>query len=667
MTQRRISKVLVANRGEIAVRILRSAAALGYATVAVYSDADADAPHVELADEAVRIGPGEAAASYLNIDRVLEAAARTGADALHPGYGFLAENGEFARRCEEAGLVFVGPPEPAIRLMGDKVQAKLRMIDAGVPTAPGYHGADQSDGRLKAEAETLGVPLLVKAVAGGGGRGMRVVRDLAQLPTALESARSEAKNAFGNGDLFLERLVEGARHVEIQVFADRHGHVIHLGERECSVQRRHQKVIEEAPSVAVDPELRARMGEAAVAAARAIDYVGAGTVEFLLDDAGGFYFLEMNTRLQVEHPVTELVTGVDLVAWQLMVADGEPLERRQVEVELRGHAIEARLYAEDPWAGFLPQVGDVLAWCPATGEGVRVDAGIRAGQAISAHYDPMVAKVIGWGPTREVARRRLVRALHGCALLGTTTNRRYLIDLLGSEAFRAGAIKTDTIDAMPTPPAPVPSVEAWALAAVLRSRDAVGASDTTDAEAWRATSGVDWPVLLVHGDERRELRVAPQGSSHVVTVGEGDASVSVDVLLVRGESPCTVVAEINGVRRVWCATCVDALVLVDDGGHAFTFEEPPVTGEGSEAAVDDGRVVTPMGGRVLAVRVAVGDVVERGETLVVVEAMKMEHRVISGMAGRVMTIAVTRDDQVAARQVVATIEPLESSEPGEKT
>jgi geranyl-CoA carboxylase alpha subunit len=664
MTDGTITKVLVANRGEIAVRILRSAKALGYATVAIYSDPDAEAPHVELADEAVRIGPGEASASYLSIDRVLEAAERTGADALHPGYGFLAENGDLARRCAEAGIVFVGPPESAIRLMGDKVQAKLRMIEAGVPTAPGYHGSDQSEARLRAEAETLGVPLLVKAVAGGGGRGMRIVRDLAELPNALERARSEATNAFGNGDLFLERLVEGARHVEIQVFADRHGHAIHLGERECSVQRRHQKVIEEAPSVAVDADLRARMGEAAVAAARAIEYVGAGTVEFLLDDSGEFYFLEMNTRLQVEHPVTELVTGVDLVAWQLHVADGEPLPLGQAEVQLRGHAIEARLYAEDPWAGFLPQVGQVLAWCPAAGEGVRVDAGIRSGQTISAFYDPMVAKVIGSGPTREIARRRLVQALHRCALLGPTTNRRFLVDLLGSEAFRAGTIKTDTLDAMPIPARPEPPAEVWALAAVLRSRQAVGASETTDAEAWRAASGGDWPVVLVHGETRRELRVAPKGRGHVVTMGDGGATMAVEI--VRSQAPCTIVAEIDAVRRSWCVASTGTRIVLDSGAHGFELEEPAILGEGSDDAVGDGRVVAPMGGRVLTVNVAVGDAVEQGQTLVVVEAMKMEHRVVAGIAGRVETVNVAQGDQVAARQVLVTLASDASDEPGEK-
>ena len=666
MSTTRISKVLVANRGEIAVRVIRSARALGYATVAIYSDADADAPHVALADEAVRIGPGEAARSYLDIDRVLDAARRTGADALHPGYGFLSENGELARRCAEAGVVFVGPPEHAIRLMGDKVQAKLRMLEAGVPTAPGYHGSDQSDARLQSEAEALGVPLLVKAVAGGGGRGMRVVRDLAELTSSVERARSEARNAFGNGDLFLERLVEGARHVEIQVFADRHGNVIHLGERECSVQRRHQKVIEEAPSVAVDAELRARMGEAAVAAARAIDYVGAGTVEFLLDDAGAFYFLEMNTRLQVEHPVTELVTGVDLVAWQLDIAAGERLPLGQADVALRGHAIEARLYAEDPWAGFLPQLGEVLAWNEAQGEGVRVDAGIRTGQVISAFYDPMVAKVIAHGPNREVARRRLVQALRRNVLLGPTTNRRFLVDLLESESFVSGVIKTDTLDAMGTPPRPAPSAEAWALAAVLRSRHAIGTPNITDSEAWRPTSGANWPIVLMHGDDRREFRVGPRGRDvFEVRAAEGESS-PVELSIV-STSDAAVVAEVGGVRRRWSVAVVGASIVLDDDGHVFTFEEPAISRSGGDDGSGDGRVASPMGGRVLAVRVAVGDEVEPGQTLVVVEAMKMEHRVTTNVAGRVTTLSVVEGDQVAARQLLATIEPADASGQGDQT
>ncbi len=402
---RPFDKILIANRGEIALRVMRTARALGYRTVAVYSAADAGAPHVVAADQAVAIGPAPAAQSYLSIERVLGAARLTGAGAVHPGYGFLAENADFAAACSEAGLTFIGPPPEAIRLMGNKRLSKLKLGQAGIECIPGYHGKAQSDKRLTAEAAALGTPLMVKAAAGGGGRGLRLVREPGELPRALKAARSEARNAFGSDELILEKALEEARHIEIQVFADGHGNALHLGERDCSVQRRHQKVIEEAPSPALTPELRRRMGEAAVAVVRAIDYLGAGTVEFLLTPEGDFYFLEMNTRLQVEHPVTELVTGLDLVAWQLKIAAGEPLPLRQDQVRLEGHAIEARLYAEDPERGFLPQSGRVLAWEPAAGAGIRVDHGLATGLEVSPYSDPLLAKIVAYGENREAARR----------------------------------------------------------------------------------------------------------------------------------------------------------------------------------------------------------------------------------------------------------------------
>ena len=395
----RFTKILIANRGEIACRIARTARDLGLRTVAVFSDADADAPHVGTADEAVRIGPAPARDSYLNVDAILVAAKRSGADAVHPGYGFLSENAAFAKACEDAGLVFVGPTPAAIEAMGNKAKAKRSMTAAGIACVPGYEG-DQADAILAVEARRIGFPLMIKAAAGGGGRGMRLVRGPGELTDALATARSEARNAFGSDELILERAIADARHIEIQIFADVHGNAIHLGERDCSIQRRHQKVIEEAPSPAVSPELRAKMGEAAIAAARAIRYRGAGTVEFLLDASENFYFLEMNTRLQVEHPVTEAITGLDLVAWQLRVAAGEVLPR-QHEICFEGHAIEARLYAEDPYEGFLPRSGTILAWRPATAAGVRVDHGLRSGQPVSPFYDPLLAKVIGRASCRE--------------------------------------------------------------------------------------------------------------------------------------------------------------------------------------------------------------------------------------------------------------------------
>jgi geranyl-CoA carboxylase alpha subunit len=637
----RFSKLLVANRGEIACRVLRSARELGYRTVAVASDADLDAPHVALADEAVRIGPGPVAQSYLSIDAILDAAAKTGADALHPGYGFLAENAELARRCADAGVVFVGPPPAAIALMGDKVQAKRRMIDAGVPTAPSYLGhdqADQSDARLLAEAKALGLPLLVKAVAGGGGRGMRKVTDLAALPEAVASARSEARSAFGNGDLFLEKLITGARHVEIQVFADTHGHVIHLGERECSAQRRHQKVIEEAPSPVVEDALRRWMGEAAVAAARAIEYVGAGTVEFLLDDEGAFYFLEMNTRLQVEHPVTELVTGLDLVEWQLAVAQGESLPLPQEGLRMRGHAIEVRLYAEDPAANFLPQVGTVARWLPAEGPGIRVDAGIVTGSRVSAFYDPMLAKIIAHGRSRDDARRRLVGALRRTECLGLQTNRAFLIDLLESELFVAGNVKTDTLDAQ-TYEAVAPSDLHWAVAAALVAR--------VDGDRWRSSGYGVWPVTLEHRETSRVLEVEALPSGRV-RVGE----IELDM---RGEGPASARVLHDGIATIASFVRDGSSLHLQLRGDAFTFREPQIVTDDALSA-HGGSIVAPITGRVVAVSVAPGAEVTAGQTLVVLEAMKMEHRVEAPRVGRVATVSVAIDDQVDGGQVLCVLE-----------
>ena len=441
-----IQTVLVANRGEIAVRVMRTAKAMGLKTVAVYSDADARALHVRTADLAVPLGGNTATESYLNGDAILAAAHATGADAIHPGYGFLSENTGFAAACAEAGVIFIGPPAQAVEVMGDKALAKRAMLEAKVPCIPGYQGEDQSDETLCREAEAMGMPVMVKAAAGGGGRGMRRVSDPAYLQQAITLARAEAESAFGNGDLILERAIEGARHVEVQVFADTHGNVIHLGERDCSLQRRHQKVVEESPCPVMTPELRDAMGAAAVEAARAVNYVGAGTVEFLLDASGEFYFLEMNTRLQVEHPVTECVTGYDLVQWQIQVAQGEPLPATQEDVTLFGHAIEVRLCAEDPAAGFLPSAGPVSLFSIPAAESVRVDAGIETGDAISPFYDSMVGKVIAWGETREMARLRLRAALQRTALAGVTHNRAFLLELLDDATFVGGGATTDFID-----------------------------------------------------------------------------------------------------------------------------------------------------------------------------------------------------------------------------
>ena len=648
------SKVLVANRGEIAVRIMRSARALGYRTVAVYSEADADSLHVQTADQAVPIGPPPAPESYLNIQRIVEAAKLSGADAIHPGYGFLAENAEFAEACHKAGLVFIGPPAEAIRLMGNKAEAKRRMIEAGVPCVPGYEGADQADAALIAAADDIGFPLMVKAAAGGGGRGMRLVTEAGQLAAAIQAARSEAENAFGSGELILEKAVARARHVEIQVFADGLGNVIHLGERDCSVQRRHQKVIEEAPSPAVDTGLRAAMGDAAVQAARAIDYRGAGTVEFLLSDSGDFYFLEMNTRLQVEHPVTEMVTGFDLVAWQLKVAAGEPLPVEQDGVLLDGHAIEVRLYAEDPYQMFLPQTGRAVLWRPAEGDHVRVDHGLASGQEITPFYDPMIAKVVAWGESRDDARRRLALALEQTAILGVTTNRRFLIDALEHDTFAEGGATTDFIgDHFPDSALqrPKPERRMQALASVLLYRQA-GDIDN----GWHSTGNAFAPLLLTMGETAIPTTVTVSAPDRY-NVALGDETLSLEVI-ERGDNDVRFVCDDLQESAVF-AFSDDGELLLDLRGVTAAFSDTLLTaGQGAGAAAD-GQIRAPMHGKVLAVHAKQGERVAKGQRLLVLEAMKMEHEIAAGMDGTVDEIAVAVGDQVAARSVMMRLGPGE--------
>ena len=620
------SKILVANRGEIAWRVMRTAKAMGYRTVAVYSDADKDAPHVAFADEAVRIGPPPVGESYLSIDRILEAAHKSGADAIHPGYGFLSENEAFAAACEKAGLVFIGPPPAAIAAMGNKAAAKRRMIDAGVPCVPGYQGADQSDAHLAKEARKIGLPVMVKAAAGGGGRGMRLVERDADLLEAIRTARAEAESAFGSGELILEKAVVDARHVEIQVFADAHGNVIHLGERDCSVQRRHQKVIEEAPSPAVNADLRNRMGAAAVAAARTIGYRGAGTVEFLLAADGAFYFLEMNTRLQVEHPVTEAITGLDLVAWQLKVAAGEKLPLTQEQVKFSGHAIEVRLYAEDAYAGFLPQTGRIDVWRPAAGPGIRVDHGMKDGLAISPFYDPMIAKVIAHGADREEARTRLVQALRDTVVLGPTTNRHFLIRLLEHPEFAAGKATTAFIgqhfagDALKPPDVTRRATGRW-------RRRSCGAGRPSAIRprlrGWRNSNPEPTPIRLAVGAVERTLPVSPEDVAAIdeaarFHIDGDDIVVDLDALTVR----------------------------FSDRTYA-----PPATA----LAGSDGKLRAPMDGRIVAINVAAGDSVTRGQTLIVLEAMKIQHQLKAALDAKIESVAVHEGQQVSNRTVLVTM------------
>jgi geranyl-CoA carboxylase alpha subunit len=613
------SKILVANRGEIAWRVMRTARAMGYRTVAVYSDADKEAPHVTFADEAVRIGPPPVGESYLSIERILAAAKQSGADAVHPGYGFLSENAAFAEACVKAGLVFIGPPATAIAAMGNKAAAKRRMIEAGVPCVPGYQGAGQSDDNLVMAARKISLPAMVKAAAGGGGRGMRLVERDGDLLEAIRTARAEAESAFGSGELILEKAVTDARHVEIQVFADNHGNVIHLGERDCSVQRRHQKVIEEAPSPAVDAELRRRMGAAAVAAAKTIGYRGAGTVEFLLGGDGAFYFLEMNTRLQVEHPVTEAITGLDLVEWQLRVVRGEKLPLGQEQVRLAGHAVEVRLYAEDAYAGFLPQTGRVLAWRPAAGPGVRVDHGIKEGLAISPFYDPMIAKVIAHGATREEARTRLVQALKESIVLGPTTNRHFLIRVLDHPEFAAGRATTAFLGKHAFP-APAVSDRHWRLAASLLWRRSAERYPSA-LRGWRNSNPEPTPLVLAVGESQRVLQLAPHD--------------------VSSETP---------------PFCVDGNdIVVDLDAHTVRFQDRTYMPPASAAEGSDGKLRAPMDGRIVAIKISAGDKVTRGQTLVVLEAMKIQHQLKAAADAEVESVAVREGQQVSNRTVLVTM------------
>ena len=623
------NKILIANRGEIACRVQRTAQALGYRTVAVYSDADAQALHVQMADEAVHIGPAPVQQSYLNLTAIINAATLTGADAIHPGYGFLSENSDFARACLAAGLTFIGPSVEAIELMGSKRLSKLAMLDAGVPCIAGYQGSAQDDTTLQREAERIGYPLMIKASAGGGGRGMRLVHTSDALLDNLHTARSEARNAFGSDELILEQALIDPRHVEIQLFGDSHGHLIYLGERDCSVQRRHQKVIEEAPCPVMTPALRHAMGEAALKAGRAVNYVGAGTVEFLLDRNGQFYFLEMNTRLQVEHPVTELITGLDLVDWQLQIAAGQPLPLTQQEVTLTGHAMEVRLYAEDPAQGFLPQTGDVLRWQPAAG--VRTDHGVVEGQRISPFYDPMLGKVIAHGATREEARRKLLRAVEDTLLLGVATNQRLLANLLKHPDFIAGDFSTGFIaEHFNEVSHPEASEEQLALAAALFYQHSADQHPQALA-GWRNNASV--PVTY---------RLEANDNLH---------TVSVDPLPITLDGRYAVVV-LNGIRR---------RIAYHLHGNQLWLPGLTVINRTQQVAnrqadARSGTVKAPMDGAIVDVRVNAGDRVSKGQLLLVLEAMKMEHPLTAGIDGVIKGVQVTTGDQVRNRQVLLEIE-----------
>ena len=673
---KRFNSILIANRGEIACRVIRTAKELGYRTIAVYSDADAGAPHVQLADEAVRIGAGPVGESYLLAERILEAAVTSGAEAIHPGYGFLSENAAFAQAVEAAGLVFIGPSAEAIEVMGNKAESKRRMIAAGVPCVPGYAGHDQSDECLLVEGAKISLPLMVKAAAGGGGRGMRLVHDQADLANAIKLARAEAESAFGSGELILEKAIIKPRHVEIQVFADTFGNTVHLGERDCSVQRRHQKVIEEAPCPIMTPELREQMGQSAIEAAKSVNYRGAGTVEFLLDSGknAAFYFLEMNTRLQVEHPVTELITGLDLVALQIAVAQGEQLGFEQADIQLEGHAIEVRLYTEDPSQDFLPASGPVELWQPASAVGLRIDSGICSGQGISPFYDPMVAKVIGYGPNREVARQRLIAGLKETVLFGTPNNARFLIQCLEKQQFIDGLATTDFIAeefSEADLANPLPEFADAAVAAVLELRlehnqlfqRALGVShnlrDWTSASCLVSRKQYQFDELIY------DLAISPEGKDSyritgmVAAMDTGESPSVVVTLSQLQDTSAQLLVDGKAITAIYMSPKKGQLYCSIEGRSAF-FKDLIILDGLADEAVGGGRVISPMHGLLLDVLVAPGDLVVKGQVLAVLEAMKMHYEITAEIDGTVIEVSAVTGNQVATDDLL-----IEISEPEE--
>jgi len=655
------TKILIANRGEIACRVAATARRLGIKTVAVYSEADAGAKHVAVCDEAILLGPAAAKDSYLRGDKIIAAALATGAQAIHPGYGFLSENAEFAEACAAAGLVFIGPPGSSMRAMGSKSAAKQLMEGAGVPLVPGYHGDAQDPELLQSEANRIGYPVLLKASAGGGGKGMRVVERSEDFQAALASCKREAISSFGDDKVLVEKYLTRPRHIEIQVFADTHGNCVYLHERDCSVQRRHQKVLEEAPAPGMPPERRAAMGEAAVAAARAVGYVGAGTVEFIANQDGSFYFMEMNTRLQVEHPVTEMITGTDLVEWQLRVAAGQPLPKQQQELAIHGHAIEARVYAENPEKGFLPSIGTLL--CMDTPShvafelgDVRIDSGVRAGDAISPFYDPMIAKLIVWGADRAQALARMAQALSEFHIVGLATNIAFLKRLVEGDAFAhadldTGLIERNTATLFP-PPGPAP-LSALALAAVALVAAETPAS-SNPADPWTSTHG--WRMngtyrrRLAFGDEYAATTQAKVYAIDMAYHAHGwtlEADGKAHPLALVSQHDSRYAIRLDGQAIQGTVRRDGETLHVFTGGmhHVLAWNDPLAHAGEHETA--DGRLTAPMPGKVVAVIASSGQLVKKGEPLVIMEAMKMEHTIAAPSDGLVEEVLYQVGDQVA--------------------
>jgi 3-methylcrotonyl-CoA carboxylase alpha subunit len=684
-----LRRLLIANRGEIVCRIARTAQRLGVTAIAVYSEADAGARHVRVADEAYHLGPAPAAESYLDIAKIIALARRVGADAVHPGYGFLSENAAFAQGCVDAGLIFVGPPASAIRAMGSKSASKAAMAAVGVPVAPGYHGADQSPQALMAEAQRVGFPLIIKASAGGGGKGMQVVNSAAEVAAAVESAQRLARTAFGDDRLLLERYFPQARHVEVQIFADSHGDVVSLFDRDCSVQRRHQKIIEEAPAPGLRDEVRAAMSQAAIQAARAVGYVGAGTVEFLVDEAQKFYFMEMNTRLQVEHPVTEYITGIDLVEWQLRIATGARLPKAQSDILQHGTAMEARLYAEDPEHGYLPSVGRIthLHW-PDAAPGLRLDIGVDAGDEVSTFYDPMLGKVVAWGESRGEAVDRLHKALADIEIVGVTTNRALLLSALADEEFRRGGVTTSFLDARAAQLSfgEPKAGDADAVLAALWCATRRTECDAlwTDTRGWRLAAPprsswefADRTVFIelsapndyaAHVTGRGERlaglggRTAGRGEPGARAAGRGKRSGVQDHtlhLVARGAQSLDV--ELDGqMQRLRVIEVDQTLHLFRAGRQAALRLARTEDALQVSAGAEEGSLLTPLPGTLVAVHVTEGQQVARGAPLVTVEAMKMEHTLTAPYDGVVTRLAFGLTERVAAGAVLVELAPLES-------
>lgn len=664
---RPFTTLLVANRGEIAHRILLTAKQQGYRTVAIYSPIDRDSPHVSVADIAIELTSNSIDQSYLDSDQVLAAATITRADAIHPGYGFFSENADFAKRCQQEGIVFIGPTPDTIAIMGSKRQAKIAMQAAGVPCVPGYQGKDQSDEALLAASESIGWPLMIKASAGGGGRGMRLVHQACDFIEQLAMARNEALTAFGSDEVILEKALINARHIEIQVFGDCFGNAVHLGERDCSMQRRHQKVIEEAPSPVVDETLRKLMGDSAIQAAKACDYIGAGTIEFMLDSDNHFYFLEMNTRLQVEHPVTELITGLDLVDWQLHIASGFPLPKKQSDISLNGHAIEVRLYAEDPAEQFLPQTGQIDAWVPAQNTGIRIDAGIVTGQCIGSHYDPMLAKVIAFGENREIARKRLIQALDQTVITGLRCNKAFLSYLLQDKMFFEGKATTDYIDHQLDINELIKDTVYDHLLGEVIGAVFLMQKNTIDAKFKNWTNSLN---------RSRKLTFSSQdNSTSVITIAslkEGyqcsinDKTVSIGHLAVQPYSTNTYHCIFSKITEDSTVINQSAVIYYQQTGNnltvwingiAYEYREDSLAAPDNRKRKSNGNILAPMDGSIFKLCISEGESVKSGQLLATLEAMKMEHPLKADCDGIVKNVSITEGEQVRIRQPLIIIEP----------